>query len=229
MSHKPKVQRKKIAKKSQIGVVNGLYATESGLGGITLIEVMNTPTEKKKMNIEKLTGSQGDVMKESMHCALTLVSNLIPKDVLMKLTEPGLHIHCPEASTPKDGPSAGITITTCIISRICGIPVRNTIAMTGEIDIHGNVHKIGGLEAKLNGAIMAGVKIVLIPIDNKEDYERILDKEAEFELSKTFEEDKTLQEKKKTITKNLNVKVVKTIHEVLKYALVKNDLKFNKI
>ena len=66
-------------------------------------------------------------------------------------------------------------------------------------------------------------------VDNKEDYERILDKEAEFELSKTFEEDETLQEKKKTITKNLDVKVVKTIHEVLKYALVKNDLKFNKI
>ena len=229
MSHKPKVQRKKIANKSQVGVVNGLYATETGLGGITLIEVMNTPTEKKKMSIEKLTGSQGDVMKESMHCALTLASNLIPKDILINLTEAGLHIHCPEASTPKDGPSAGITITTCIISRICGIPVRNTIAMTGEVDIHGNVHKIGGLEAKLNGAMMAGVKKVLIPFDNKEDYERILDKEAEFELSKTFEEDKTLQEKKKTITKNLDVKVVKTIHEVLKYALVKNNLKFNKI
>lgn len=229
MSHKPRVQRKKIAKKAQIGVVNGLYATETGLGGITLIEVMNTPTEKKKISIEKLTGSQGDVMKESMHCALTLASNLIPKDILNNISEAGLHIHCPEASTPKDGPSAGITITTCIISRICGIPVRNTIAMTGEVDIHGNVHKIGGLEAKLNGAMMAGVKRVLIPIDNKEDYEKILDKEAEFELSKTYEEDKTLQEKKKTISKDLDVKIVKNINEVLKYALVKNNLKFNKI
>lgn len=229
MSHKPRVQRKKIAKKAQIGVVNGLYATETGLGGITLIEVMNTPTEKKKISIEKLTGSQGDVMKESMHCALTLASNLIPKDILNNISEAGLHIHCPEASTPKDGPSAGITITTCIISRICGIPVRNTIAMTGEVDIHGNVHKIGGLEAKLNGAMMAGVKRVLIPIDNKEDYEKILDKEAEFELSKTYEEDKTLQEKKKTISKDLDVKIVKNINEVLKFALVKNNLKFNKI
>lgn len=168
-------------------------------------------------------------MKESMHCALTLASNLIPKDILNNISEAGLHIHCPEASTPKDGPSAGITITTCIISRICGIPVRNTIAMTGEVDIHGNVHKIGGLEAKLNGAMMAGVKRVLIPIDNKEDYEKILDKEAEFELSKTYEEDKTLQEKKKTISKDLDVKIVKNINEVLKYALVKNNLKFNKI
>lgn len=229
MSHKPRVQRKKIAKKAQIGVVNGLYATETGLGGITLIEVMNTPTEKKKISIEKLTGSQGDVMKESMHCALTLASNLIPKDILNNISEAGLHIHCPEASTPKDGPSAGITITTCIISRICGIPVRNTIAMTGEVDIHGNVHKIGGLEAKLNGAMMAGVKRVLIPIDNKEDYEKILDKEAEFELSKTYEEDKTLQEKKKTISKDLDVKIVKNINEVLKYALIKNNIKFNKI
>ena len=76
---------------------------------------------------------------------------------------------------------------------------------------------------------MAGVKRVLIPIDNKEDYEKILDKEAEFELSKTYEEDNTLQEKKKTISKDLDVKIVKNINEVLKFALIKNNVKFNKI
>ena len=200
MNGKPRVQRKVIAK-PQIGRVNGLYATESGMGGITIIEVMNTPCDKKRLCIEELTGSQGDVMKESMRCALTLVSNLLPDDVKEEIKEFGLHIHCPEAATPKDGPSAGITITTAIISRVCKIPVRNYVAMTGEIDIHGNVHKIGGLEAKLNGAMAAGVKRVLIPIDNKSDYEKIIEEEKEFELSKTFEEDKTLKINKKTVSK----------------------------
>ena len=210
-------------------MVNGLYADDSGVGGITLIEVTNTPTDKKKLCIEELTGSQGDVMKESMRCALTLTANLLPQEVKQNLEDNGLHVHCPEAATPKDGPSAGISITTAMISRICGISVRNTIAMTGEIDIHGNVHKIGGLDAKLNGALMAGVKRVLIPIDNKKDYEKILEKEAEFELSQTFEEDKTLSVKKKCVSKDLDVKLVKNIHEVLKYALVKHDIKFNKV
>jgi len=229
MSNKPRVQRKKIAKKPMIGMVNGLYADDSGVGGITLIEVTNTPTDKKKLCIEELTGSQGDVMKESMRCALTLTANLLPQEVKENLEDNGLHVHCPEAATPKDGPSAGISITTAMISRICGISVRNTIAMTGEIDIHGNVHKIGGLDAKLNGALMAGVKRVLIPIDNKKDYDKILEKEAEFELSKTFEEDKTLSVKKKCVSKDLDVKLVKNIHEVLKFALVKHDIKFNKV
>ena len=229
MNGKPRVQRKVIAKKPQIGRVNGLYATESGMGGITIIEVMNTPCDKKRLCIEELTGSQGDVMKESMRCALTLVSNLLPDEVKKEIKEFGLHIHCPEASTPKDGPSAGITITTAIISRVCKIPVRNYVAMTGEIDIHGNVHKIGGLEAKLNGALAAGVKKVLIPFDNKSDYEKIIEKEREFELSKTFEEDKTLKVNKKTVSKDLDIKIVKNIHEVFKYAFMKHNHKFNKV
>ena len=229
MSGKPRVQRKVIAKKPQIGRVNGLYADSSGLGGITIIEVMNTPTDKKRLCIEELTGSQGDVMKESMRCALTLTANLLPANIKDEIKEFGLHIHCPEASTPKDGPSAGITITTAMISRVCGIPVRNTIAMTGEVDIHGNVHKIGGLEAKLTGALAAGVKRVLIPIDNKQDYDKIVEKENEFELSQTFEDDKCFQSKKKTISKDLDIKTVKNIHEVLKYAFVKHTYKFDKV
>jgi ATP-dependent Lon protease len=229
MNGKPRVQRKVIAKKPQIGRVNGLYATECGMGGITIIEVMNTPCDKKRLCIEELTGSQGDVMKESMRCALTLVSNLLPDEVKKEIKEFGLHIHCPEASTPKDGPSAGVTITTAIISRVCKIPVRNYVAMTGEIDIHGNVHKIGGLEAKLNGALAAGVKKILIPFDNKSDYEKIIEKEREFELSKTFEEDVTLKVNKKTVSNDLDIKIVKNIHEVFKYAFMKHNYKFNKV
>ena len=239
LSNKQKITKKVIAKKPHVGMVNGLYATNSGVGGITIIEVMHTPSEKK-FSIEKLTGSQGDVMKESMHCALTLSWNILPLEIRTKIYNDGngknrgagLHIHCPEASTPKDGPSAGIAITTAIVSRFCNIPIRNTIAMTGEVDLNGNVHKIGGLEAKLLGALMAGVKKVLIPFDNKQDYDDIIKKETDIELNSSFEiydGDKKKKLKKSTIKDNLNVKLVKNIYEVFKYAFVKNNLEFTKI
>ena len=180
-SDKPKVHFKKIAKEPQVGFVNGLYATTTGIGGLTIVECVKTPSDRK-LSLE-LTGQQGDVMKESMICAKTLAWNLLPKKVKEDINEEfeslgpfGLHIHCPEASTPKDGPSAGITITTGIVSRLTGIKVRNDVAMTGEIDLHGNVHAIGGLDAKLEGAKRAGVKTVLVPKDNEDDYKKILKK-----------------------------------------------------
>ena len=229
--NKPIIIQKQIAKSPQIGLVNGLFATSLGVGGITIIEVMNTPTDKK-LSIEKLTGSQGDVMKESMSCALTLSWNILPKEIQDNIFNKnnknrgiGLHIHCPEASTPKDGPSAGCAIVTAIISRICNIPIKNTVAMTGEIDLNGNIHEIGGLDAKLNGALMAGVKKVLIPFDNKKDYLKIIENEKKIELntSVNLKTDKT----KTFISNNLSVKFVKNINEVLKHALVKNDINFN--
>jgi len=218
-SDKPKVHLKKIAKEPQIGFVNGLYATVTGTGGITIVEVVKTPSDRK-LSLE-LTGQQGDVMKESMMCAKTLAWNLLPKDIKKELAEEqeslgnfGLHIHCPEASTPKDGPSAGITITTAIVSRLCNIKVNNTIAMTGEIDLHGNVHAIGGLDAKLEGAKRAGVETVLVPKDNEEDYQKILKKLAEQVDSPKGNE------------KLPDVIIVSNIIEVIKYALVENDLEF---
>ena len=174
-------------------------------------------------------------MKESMQCALTLVWNILPDEIADKIMDTGsgrnrgmgLHIHCPEASTPKDGPSAGCAIVTAIISQICGIPVRNTVAMTGEIDLNGNVHKIGGLDAKLNGALMAGIKKVLIPYDNKNDFKIIINKEKNIELTSSvnLKTDKT----KTFISNNLTVKFVKNIKEVLKLALVKHSYKFNDV
>ena len=160
-------------------------------------------------------------MKESMMCAKTLAWNLLPKAIKKELAEEqeslgnfGLHIHCPEASTPKDGPSAGITITTAIVSRLCNIKVNNTIAMTGEIDLHGNVHAIGGLDAKLEGAKRAGVETVLVPKDNEEDYQKILKKlEEQVDSPKGNE-------------KLPDVIIVSTIMEVIKHALVENDLEF---
>jgi ATP-dependent Lon protease len=122
-------------------------------------------------------------MKESMSCAKTVAWNLIPDDIKKKINTElkdigsfGLHIHCPDNATPKDGPSAGAAITTAIISRLCNLKVINTIAMTGEIDLNGKIHKIGGLESKLNGAKRAGVKKVYIPKDNEEELNIIIKK-----------------------------------------------------
>jgi endopeptidase La len=218
---KPKVSIKRIAKMPQIGFVNGLYATVAGTGGITIIECVKTPSDRK-LSLE-LTGQQGDVMKESMMCAKTLAWNIIPKNIKKEINDEiasfgnfGLHIHCPEAATPKDGPSAGITITTAIISRLCNIQVRNDIAMTGEIDLHGNVHAIGGLEAKLEGAKRAGVRLCLIPKENEEDYDKIMRKRGE--------------NNSPTMNGELpQVIIVSHINEVLKEAFIENDLEFVEI
>jgi len=217
-SDKPKVHVKKIAKEPQVGFVNGLYATVTGTGGLTIVECVKTPSDRK-LSLE-LTGQQGDVMKESMMCAKTLAWNLVPKSIKKEINEEfesygnfGLHIHCPEAATPKDGPSAGITITTAIVSRLCNIKIKNDIAMTGEIDLHGNVHPIGGLEAKLEGAKRAGVRLCLIPKDNEEDYEKILKRRN---LAECTSPRNDLPE----------VKIVSNIMEVIQEALVENDLEF---
>lgn len=215
--NKPKVHIKKIAKEPHVGIVNGLYATSTGVGGITIIEVVKTPSERK-LSLE-LTGQQGDVMKESMLCAKTLAWNLLPKNVKKELNDEiesfgnfGLHIHCPEASTPKDGPSAGCAITTAILSRLCNVKIRNNVAMTGEIDLHGNVHAIGGLDAKLMGAKKAGVDTVIVPKDNEDDYRKI--------LADTKEQGGELDED------HLTVHIVSNIFEVIQIAFVENELEF---
>lgn len=175
--HKMKPQR--IHNSAMIGMINGLYATTTGLGGITIIQVKKNLTNSTSIPLE-LTGQQGNVMKESMSCAKTLAMNLLTDDERKKILDElksnsfGLHIHCPEASTPKDGPSAGIAITTAIYSILTNKPIRNDIALTGEVDLLGNVKAIGGLDSKINGAIKAGVRLVLFPKENQEDYEKIL-------------------------------------------------------
>jgi len=217
-SDRPKVQYKKIAKEPQIGLVNGLYATSAGTGGITIIEVMRTPSDTK-LSLE-LTGNQGDVMKESMRCAKTIAWNLLPYDVKKKINKEweevgpfGLHIHCPEAATPKDGPSAGLAITLCVLSRLCNIKINNTVGMTGEIDLNGKAHQIGGLESKLDGAKRAGITKVLIPEDNKHDYERIIE---------------NLNEKDKSnYTKDFEIVFVSSIEDVINHSLIDNNIKFN--
>jgi ATP-dependent Lon protease len=183
-------------------------------------------------------------MKESMNCALTLAWNIIPYNIKKHIHDStenfGLHIHCPESATPKDGPSAGLAITTAIISRITGIPIKNDIAMTGEVDLLGNAHEIGGLYSKLQGALQAGVKQVLIPKNNEKDLDIIFMKEEENknELIKSRSikniesflllEDKcyTLENNKRIFRNVMEIIMVENIFDVLKYALTENNIKF---
>jgi ATP-dependent Lon protease len=173
-----KINYKKINNKPQIGTVNGMFATSLGLGGLTIIQTCFTPSDVK-LSLQ-LTGQQGDVMQESMKVAKTLALKIVPQKIIKELLKDmeingnkAIHIHCPEGATQKDGPSAGIAITIALISLLTNTPVLNTVAMTGEIDMMGNVLPIGGLEIKITGAKLAGVKTILCPTLNKDDLEEI--------------------------------------------------------
>ena len=242
----PKMNLKKINDKPKVGLVNGLYATQAGLGGLTIIQAKQTISEKK-FGLEKLTGSQGDVMKESMDCAFTVLNNILQndfkKDFFKDNEKFGVHIHCPEAATPKDGPSAGLAITLCLISLITKIPVKNDVAMTGEIDLEGNAHEIGGLYSKIQGAMNAGAKEVLIPRNNEKDFKVILVKEKQQIDSikksshiKDIDSYLLLDKKSYQIDKNtfmfrdqVKIRLVDTIFDILKFSLTKHSMKFNKI
>jgi ATP-dependent Lon protease len=159
-------------KEAQIGQVTGLAWTEVG-GELLTIESAIMPG---KGNIIR-TGSLGDVMKESVEAARTVVRararRLGIKDEVFEKND--IHVHLPEGATPKDGPSAGIAITTAVISTLTGIPVRPNVAMTGEITLRGEVLAIGGLKEKLLAALRGGIKTVLIPEENVKDLAEIPD------------------------------------------------------
>ena len=159
-------------KENKIGQVTGLAWTEVG-GELLTIEVADMPG---KGNVLR-TGSIGDVMKESVEAARTVVRSRAQKWGIANsvFEKRDLHVHFPEGATPKDGPSAGIAITTAIVSSLTGIPVRADVAMTGEITLRGEVLPIGGLKEKLLAAQRGGIKTVMIPEENVKDLADIPD------------------------------------------------------
>ena len=148
----------------------GLAWTEVG-GDLLTIEAAIMPG---KGNITR-TGSLGDVMKESVEAARTVVRSrskrLGIKDEMFEKKD--IHIHVPDGATPKDGPSAGAAMTTALVSALTGIPIRGDVAMTGEITLRGEVTEIGGLKEKLLAALRGGIKTVLIPEENVKDLQEI--------------------------------------------------------
>ncbi len=158
------------SKEDQVGVVNGLAWTSVG-GVLMPIEVI---TMKGTGKIE-LTGSLGEVMKESSKIAVSYVRSIAEKygidpDFYKNID---LHIHAPEGAVPKDGPSAGVTMTTALVSALSGLKVRSDVAMTGEVTLHGKVLPIGGLREKTMAAYKSGIKTVIIPAANKPDLEEV--------------------------------------------------------
>ena len=197
------MRKTKINDISKVGVINGMWANSIGQGGILHIESQFYITSN--LLELKLTGMQGDVMKESMNVAKSLCYKLLTEDEITNINEQfektknqGIHLHVPEGATPKDGPSAGTAITIVIYSLITNKKIKNDFAITGEINLQGNVTAIGGLELKILGGIEAGVTNFIFPKDNSYDFKLFLDKH-----------------KDKIELDNINFYQVTTIYEVL--------------
>lgn len=185
-----------LGEENQIGVANGLAWTS--VGGETLSIEVNTMKGTGKI---QLTGKLGEVMKESAMAGISYIrsnSNIlgIESDFYKDMD---IHIHVPEGAIPKDGPSAGITIATAVISALSNTPIRRDLAMTGEITIRGRVLPVGGIKEKVLAANRMGIEKILLPIENKKDLEDIPDK----------------------IKKKINFVLVKSMEEVLENALIK--------
>ena len=187
-----------INERDDVGIVRGLAWTS--VGGVTLEVEVNCMPGKGEM---KLTGKLGDVMKESAMAALSCVRALSEEYHIKNdyFTKHDFHIHIPEGATPKDGPSAGITMAVALLSAVTGIPVRADIAMTGEITLRGRVLPIGGLKEKLLAAKNAGIKTVCVPKKNEKDLSEIADE----------------------ITKGMKILLVEQIREVLDAAFVRGE------
>ncbi|WIY24063.1 endopeptidase La [Parasedimentitalea psychrophila] len=183
-------------KEDQIGVVTGLAYTSVG-GELLSIEALRLPGRGRM----KTTGKLGDVMKESIEAAASYVRSISPQIGVKppRFDRWDIHVHVPEAATPKDGPSAGLAMVTSIVSVLTQIPVRKDIAMTGEVTLRGNALAIGGLKEKLLAALRGGVKTVLIPKDNEKDLPEIPD----------------------NVKEGLEIIPVSHVSEVLKYALTR--------
>jgi ATP-dependent Lon protease len=206
LKHKIEIDHDKIHSDDKPGVVNGLWANSLGNGGVLSIETMLVPSSS--FLAIKATGHLEKVIKESTEVATSLAWSYLPEDIKSKyLAESkdkplGIHIHCPDGATPKDGPSAGAALTIALYSLLTGKKIKHDIAMTGEINLEGKVTAIGGLEEKLEGAKRAGVKLVLFPKENVK------------HLDKIKERNLTL------LDNNFKVIPIESFEEVIKYSIV---------
>ncbi|PRY94935.1 ATP-dependent proteinase [Hasllibacter halocynthiae] len=180
----------------QVGVVTGLAYTSVG-GELLNIEALRLPGKGRM----KTTGKLGDVMKESIDAAASYVRSIAPRIGVKppRMERWDIHVHVPDGATPKDGPSAGLAMTTAIVSTLTQIPVRKDIAMTGEVSLRGNAMPIGGLKEKLLAALRGGIKTVLIPEENEKDLAEIPD----------------------NVKEGLNIIPVSHVSEVLEHALTR--------
>ena len=184
-------------KSDLIGITSGLAWTEVG-GELLTVEAIRTPGKGKSI----ATGKLGEVMQESVQAATSYVRAHAKEwgidPALFESSD--VHVHVPEGAIPKDGPSAGVTIVTSLVSMYTEIPVRKDVAMTGEITLRGRILPIGGLKEKLLAAVRGGIKIALIPKDNEKD----------------------LKDIPQSVKNALRIVPVESVEQILKEALVKN-------
>ena len=209
LKDRPEHKIQKINTEDLVGVISGLWANSVGQGGLLPIEAKLHPSSNF-LDL-KLTGMQGDVMKESMNVAKTVAWSLLPDnlkkyhlDNFEKVKNHGIHIHVPEGATPKDGPSGGAAITTVIYSLLSETKINKDFAMTGEICLQGKVTAIGGLDLKILGGIKSGATKFIYPKDNEKDYKEFYD-----------------NLKNKNIVDNILFYPVENILEVLELILIK--------
>jgi ATP-dependent Lon protease len=193
---RPTVHPEHAATDDQVGVATGLYYTPAG-GDIMFVEVSVMPGKENLV----LTGQLGDVMKESARAALSYAKSHaddleIPEE---RFAGRDVHVHVPAGAIPKDGPSAGVTMATALVSRLSGIPVRHDVAMTGEVTLSGRVLPIGGVKEKVLGAIRAGITTIILPKENLPD----------------------LDDLSEDVRQRITAHPVEMLSDVLSYALVK--------
>src|SRR5947209_11576659 len=191
---RPKVHPERMAGEDQVGVSTGMYYTPAG-GDIMFVEVSVMRGKGELV----LTGQLGDVMKESARAALTYAKSHadllgIPEGAFV---DTDIHVHVPAGAIPKDGPSAGVTMATALVSALSRRPARHDIAMTGEVTLRGGVLPIGGVKEKVLGAVRAGLKTIILPKENEAD----------------------LQDLPEDVRKSLDVHLVEDLGEVLSLAL----------
>lgn len=222
-----KIKVKKTHQTPMVGMVNGLYCIPGyGIGGTIPLQARRTfKKNDKDFNNITVTGNLGKVMSESVECAKTAISNILSQAEITQLETDGIsiHLHAMDAASQKEGPSAGGAITLCLYSLITRQKVRNNVALTGEITLDGQITAIGGVPEKVNGGHSVGCNIILLPEENREDYDMAV-KDGWFDndirvLKKTEWSD--------TVKKGeLCVKFVSTIQEIIKMAIIEeNDIK----
>jgi len=192
-----------IEKEDLVGVVNGLAYTDFGGDVLQIEAVAVTPKDNNESGKYTITGNLGNVMKESSEAAYNwIISHKNLFDFTRAQINSELHIHCPEGATPKDGPSAGVTFVTAMLSAMSNVPVKHNVGMTGEITLRGRILPIGGLREKSIAAYTAGLDTIYIPKENERDIEDLPDE----------------------IKNNLKIIPVSHIEELLPEVLTKNIL-----
>ena len=171
------LEHKTIPEYDMIGCVNGLYCNDYGEGGIIPIQIDGNYLGQKGEIILKSTGNQRKIMKESVDYSYNVATNMlkdIDKNIFLKKYPTGLHVHTLDASTPKEGPSAGCAFTLAFLSVMLNLKVKKDVGMTGEIDLNGKIRKIGGVKYKIQGGFKAGLNMIFVPIENESDIGEIV-------------------------------------------------------